>query len=92
MRLSEFAFLLTFGALAFLPINGHASDAAIAQSASRPSWKDEPEQIGRTFHQVGASVEHGAKTFGRAVADGARQFGQSIDDGWRSFRRGLSGN
>jgi hypothetical protein len=88
-------FMLALGLTLVMPAAGHTteeSDQPVSPQSPQPRLADSPEQVGRSFRQVGDSVENGAKTFGRAVESGAKQVGRSIDEGWRSFKRGLNGD
>ena len=102
MRLMNIGCTAALAATLIIPVTGQATDGtgtpaggsapATQPPSPRPRLADAPEQIGRSFSQVGDSVEHSAKTIGHAVESGARQVGRSFDEGWRAFKRGLSGD
>jgi hypothetical protein len=102
MRLMKIGYTVALAAALVIPVTGQATDGtgtpvggsvpATRPSPAQPRLADAPEQIGRSFSQVGDSVKHGAKTIGRVVETGARRVGRSFDEGWRGFKRGMSGD
>ena len=100
MRLMKIGCTMALATALIIPVTGQATDGTgtpvggsvptTQSSPAQPRLADAPEQIGRSFSQVGNSVEHGAKTVGRVVQTSARRVGRSIDEGWRAFKRGLS--
>jgi hypothetical protein len=101
MRLKRVVFAGAVGLTMVFSASGHATDGSDGTSRTQPPASsaparerlaEAPREIGRSFRQVGDSVEHGAKTIGHAVEDGAKQFGRSVAEGWRSFKRGLAGD
>jgi hypothetical protein len=93
---------VALAAMLVIPVAGQATDGTgtpaggsvppTRPSSREPRLADAPEQIGRSFGQVGDSVAHGARTIGQVVETGARRVGRSFDEGWRAFKRGLSGD
>jgi|ERR1700722_12461240 hypothetical protein len=102
MRLMKTGCAVALAATLIIPVIGQATNEsgtpaggsvpAPQPSLAQPREADAPEQIGRSFNQVGDSVEHGAKTIGHVVETSARRVGRSFDEGWRAFKRGLSGD
>jgi len=101
MWLRRIGFIAALGVTLVIPLAGHATDsseapARVVEPASPPPDQerlaDAPEKLGRSFREVGDSVENGAKSIGHAVEDGAKQFRRSVTEGWRSFKRGLAGD
>ena len=104
--LTNIGFMVALGVTLVMPEVGHATESSVVPGnvtspapppptplpPAQARLADSTQEVGRSFRQVGDSVERGAKAFGHAVEDGAKQIGRTFDEGWRSFKRGLNGD